>query len=77
MAILELRYGEDEMLKRVCKEITDIDDDIKNLAQNMIDTMYKYDGIGLAAPQVGRDIRMLVYDSNYINEGAKKKPNVV
>lgn len=77
MAILELRYGEDEMLKKVCKEVTKIDDDIKKLAQNMIDTMYKYDGIGLAAPQVGRDIRMLVYDSNYINEGAKKKPNIV
>ena len=77
MSVLNLRYGEDEMLKRVCKEVTNIDDEIKKLSSDMLDTMYKYDGIGLAAPQVGYDIRMLVYDSNYINEGAKKKPNIL
>lgn len=77
MAVLNLRYGEDEILAKVCKPIENINDDIKKLAQDMLDTMYKYDGIGLAAPQVGHDIRIVVYDSKYIEEGAKKKPVVL
>lgn len=77
MAVLDLRYGEDEILAKKCDEILEITDDIKKLSSDMIDTMYKYDGIGLASPQIGRAIRMIVYDTTYINEGAKKKPSVL
>ncbi len=77
MAILDLRYGEDELLKKVCSEITNIDKKIKKLSEDMLDTMYKYDGIGLAAPQVGESIRMLTYDSKYVEKNAKKKPMVL
>lgn len=77
MAVLNLKYGEDEILTRICKPIEKIDENIKKLAQDMLDTMYEYDGIGLAAPQVGHDIRLVVYDSKYIEEGAKKRPIVL
>lgn len=77
MAILDLVYDGDKRLRQKCKMIDKIDDDIKTLAQDMLDTMYKYDGIGLAACQVGKMIRMVVYDSNYIDEGAKKKPKIL
>ena len=53
VAVLELKYGEDEILKTVCEEIREINDEIKQFSDDMLDTMYKYDGIGLAACQVG------------------------
>ena len=77
VAVLELRYGEDEILKTVCEEIREINDEIKQFSDDMLDTMYKYDGIGLAACQVGKTIRMITYDVSYIEEGAKKKPMVL
>ncbi|MNV57508.1 Peptide deformylase [compost metagenome] len=75
MAIRQLRYEEDEILKKVSKEIDVIDDKIKDLARDMIDTMYSFDGIGLAACQVGMLKRMLVYDIDYVKD--EKKPNPI
>ena len=53
MAIRNLRYEGDEILSKRAKEIEVIDDKIKELAQDMIETMHKWDGVGLAGPQVG------------------------
>ena len=62
MAILKLvKYGEDS-LRQKSKEISKISKKIKTLAEDMIDTMYKNNGVGLAAPQVGENIRMFVID---------------
>lgn len=62
MAILKLvKYGE-ESLRQKSKEISKISKKIKTLAEDMIDTMYKNNGVGLAAPQVGENIRMFVID---------------
>lgn len=77
VAVLNLRFGEDEILTKRCEEVMQLDEEIKKLSSDMIDTMYKYDGIGLASPQVGKAIRIIVYDVTYINEGAKKKPTVL
>lgn len=77
MAIRSLRFEGDEILTKKAKEIDVIDDKIKELAKDMIDTLYANDGIGLAACQVGMLKAMLVYDSTYIEEGAKKNPIVV
>ena len=52
MAIRELRYEGDEILKKKSREIEVIDDRIKQLAEDMMETMHKYDGLGLAAVQV-------------------------
>ena len=62
MAIRNLRYEGDEILKKVSREITEIDDKIKELAKDMFDTMHKYDGVGLAAVQVGILKRIIVID---------------
>ena len=62
MAIRNLRYGNDEILKKRAREVEEIDDRIKELAQDMMDTMHKYDGVGLAAPQVGILKRVIVID---------------
>ena len=62
MAIRNLRYDGDEILRKTSREITEIDDKIKELAADMIDTMHKYDGVGLAAVQVGVLKRIIVID---------------
>ena len=62
MAIRKLRMGDDEILKKVSREIDVIDDKIKTLAKDMIETMHKFDGVGLAGPQVGILKRIIVID---------------
>lgn len=62
MAIRNLRYGDDEILKKRAREVEVIDARIKELAKDMMDTMHKYDGVGLAAPQVGILKRVIVID---------------
>lgn len=77
MAIRNLRYDGDEILTKKCKQIEIIDDKIKELANDMLETMYSYDGIGLAACQVGVLKRLVVYDVTYIDEKKGKKPVVL
>jgi len=62
VAIRNLRYDGDEILNKISREITVIDDKIKELAKDMIDTMHKFDGVGLAAVQVGILKRIIVID---------------
>lgn len=62
MAIRNLRYEDDEILRKKSKEIEVIDDKIKQLAEDMIETMHKYDGLGLAGPQIGILKRIVVID---------------
>lgn len=62
MAIRNLRYENDEILKKRAKEIEVIDDKIRELAADMMETMHKYDGLGLAGPQVGVLKRIIVID---------------
>ena len=77
MAIRNLVYDGNKLLLEKSEEIKEITEDIKILANDMLDTMYKYDGLGLAAVQVGSLKRMITYDCSYIEEGAKKKPVVM
>ena len=62
MAIRILREEGDEILKKSSRVIEVIDDRIKALAEDMFDTMHKYDGLGLAAVQVGILKRLIVID---------------
>lgn len=62
MAIRNLRYEGDEILNKVSKPIEVIDEKIKELAKDMMETMHKYDGLGLAGPQVGILKRIIVVD---------------
>lgn len=62
MAIRNIRYDNDEILRKRSREIDVIDDKIKELAADMMETMHKWDGVGLAAPQVGVLKRLIVID---------------
>lgn len=77
MAIRQIRYRNDEILTKKARLIENIDDKIKELAQDMLDTMYENDGIGLAACQVGMLKSLVVYDVSYIDEKKPKKVPVV
>lgn len=69
MAIRNIRQEGDEILKKKSKEIDVVDDKIRELMEDMVDTMHKYDGVGLAGVQVGILKRVIVidlYDGNPI-----------
>lgn len=57
---LPLAYYGDPILRKKAAHIEAIDDDIRNLAQDMIETMEAHDGIGLAAPQVHRSVALFI-----------------
>ena len=62
MAIRNIRLEKDEILKKKSREVEVIDDKIQTLIDDMIETMYKYNGVGLAAVQVGILKRVVVID---------------
>jgi len=66
MAILEIRKAGDRVLKEQAAAVEKIDRKIKQLLDNMARTMYDAEGIGLAGPQVGASLRIVVID---IGEG--------
>ena len=55
----------DDVLRRVGEPVGEagFDDDLGGLARRMLDTMYAEEGVGLAAPQVGESVRILVFDA--------------
>jgi len=62
MAVLSIcKYG-DDVLRRRAEEVTEIDDPLEKLIDDMVDTMYAAPGVGLAANQVGVSRRLLVID---------------
>lgn len=62
MALRNIRIDGDEILRKKSKVVTKIDGKIKTLIDDMIDTMYEKNGVGLAAPQVGILKRIAVID---------------
>ena len=66
----------DPRLKKVCAPVSDISDDLRKLADDMLETMYDAPGIGLAAPQIGVLSRLIVLDC-VKEEGATPRPIVM
>lgn len=62
MAIRNIREIGDEVLNKACKEVKEMTPRIKELIEDMLDTMYEANGVGLAAPQVGILKRIVVID---------------
>ncbi len=60
-------YG-DPVLKKRAKEIDEGSTDVKTIAEDMFETMYEASGIGLAAPQIGKSIRMFILDANPLED---------
>ena len=62
MAGYQIRMFPDPVLRQRAKEVENIDGALRKLAEDMVETMYEAPGVGLAAPQVGVERRMFVYD---------------
>jgi len=62
MAIRQIIYLPDSRLRNVSKEITVFDDELQTLIDDMFETMYDAQGVGLAAPQIGINVRLSVID---------------
>ncbi len=62
MALREIRLDGDPILRKTSKEITEINDRIKVLLDDMVETMIDANGVGLAAPQIGVLRRAIVVD---------------
>jgi peptide deformylase len=62
MALREIRKDSDPVLRKTSRVVEKIDDRIKILVEDMIETMYEAEGVGLAAPQIGILKRVIVVD---------------
>ncbi len=70
-----LIYGH-PCLTRVARPVGPVTGEVRQLAQDMIETMYDAPGRGLAAPQIGKSLRMFVFDCGW-KDGAPRDPLVV
>lgn len=62
MAILEIKKAGDVVLKKICQPVGKVDRKVKQLLDDMAETLYDANGVGLAAPQVGVSLRIVVVD---------------
>lgn len=62
MALRTIRTWGDEILEKKCREVTEMKPRLRELIDDMFDTMYEADGVGLAAPQVGVLKKIIVID---------------
>lgn len=77
MAILPIYTYGDEVLNKVAKPLKKVDEKIQTLIDDMFETMEQANGIGLAAPQVGVSIRLLVVDVSCVKEYKHVPPMVI
>lgn len=79
MAVRSLRFLGDPILRERCDEVETFDDELDALIEDLFETMYAEDGIGLAAPQVGVPRRVFVYDIHdpEVEPGVLVNPRIV
>ncbi len=65
MALRQIRYDGDDILRKKCKEVKAVTERTRTLIDDMFETMYDANGVGLAAPQVGILKRIVVIDVDY------------
>lgn len=73
----EVVVAPDNRLKTECAPIDEITPEIRALSEHMLDVMYATEGCGLAAPQVGELIQLVVIDVDYADPKGKKNPYVL
>ena len=77
MALRPVLQFPDLRLKRVSQPVERITDELRALAADMLEVMYDEPGIGLAAPQLGEPVRLIVMDTDWTEEGAERQPLVM
>ncbi len=75
--ILPINIYSDDILRQRAKPLTGVDDAVKGLVASMFESMRNASGLGLAAPQVGHSLRLLVLDLSCIKKYENEKPMVV
>ncbi|MGB9596836.1 MAG: peptide deformylase [Candidatus Poribacteria bacterium] len=68
------KYG-NPVLRKVAEPVNEINDEIKKIVNDMLDTMYASEGVGIAAPQIGVSKRIIIIDTN--PEDASVKPLII
>ena len=74
MILPVIAYG-DPVLKKKAEEIEENYPNLKELIDNMFETMYASNGVGIAAPQIGKSIRLFVIDASAVAEGEDGDPS--
>jgi peptide deformylase len=74
--IIPIRTLGDPVLKTPAKPVKSFDDALRKLAQDMIESMYDAEGVGLAGPQVGLSIRVFVFDDGETGPGFMANPEL-
>jgi peptide deformylase len=77
MALRDVLQFPDRRLRLISKPIDEVSDAIRQLASDMLEVMYDEPGVGLAAPQVGEAIRLIVMDTKWTEEDAERSPLVL
>jgi peptide deformylase len=60
--ILDITQYGNPILRKKCRKVTEVTEELEKLGEDLIETMVNAQGVGLAAPQVERDIQMAVVD---------------
>src|SRR5258705_12062892 len=77
MALRAVLQFPDRRLKQVSEPVARVTEEIRELARDMLEVMYDEPGIGLAAPQLGVPLRLIVVDVGWNEEGAERNPRVL
>ena len=77
MSILKIYEYPDPVLRKKTVKVTAFDEELAKLIEDMADTMYDAPGIGLAAPQVGKSIKLIVVDTTVQLDGEKEYMSMV
>lgn len=75
--LLDIRIYGDNVLRLRAAEVEAIDDELRQFAEDLTHTMYKRNGVGLAAPQTGVSKRVVVVDPHWSKDGASREPLVM
>lgn len=76
MALRTIRLEDDDILRKKSKPVTEINEKIHILLDDMLETMYSMDGVGIAAPQVGALRRVVVIDAA-IARGEENESDII
>ncbi|HCI72499.1 MAG: peptide deformylase [Bacteroidetes bacterium] len=77
MSILPIVTYNDPVLRKKTESISELTEEISELINNMIETMYNSDGVGLAAPQIGTSLKLFVVDGDPVLEEDEEKYGVM
>ncbi len=75
--LLPIRIYGDKTLRKTAEPVAEITPEIREFIDDLVYTMYEKDGVGLAAPQVGRSLRIFVVDPFWFREGGEKNPIIL